>query len=368
MTGAPARPDFVRKLEYLLKLSQDLALSNQYQTIAITASQFPAAFDTFVGRYLRRRASVAKPPAFEETAKKWLAGAVRQPQKRQREYLAEFFTRLFAEYIRIKEIRTKFSPDWFREDVSFQIFNRYFPDERELFSIQFRLAQRIFDTFIDANRDEIAQIFSGWKILFRYAIENSGRISREAMRISWHGNELRYQLWFKAIGASGIETKRVNEGVVIPLQDVYWATGIHDGPLGGQVRFRSIAVQKKPFHPVTHKVQSGLVMAGHPTQGYPVATRLIWVTVDDSAIADQDAFPDRVIDFFDDFPTIEKDLQARTAIPNSAAVVGILERMMNNKQILATSGRHLLSIESSELTECDLRVLCAVHWGRWFSD
>lgn len=153
--------------------------------------------------------------------------------------------------------------------------------------------------FYVAGTDDMRVMFNGYKIVFRVAFEDSGRIAREVIRFSERNRRMVYSWWFQAAGAPGPENRRENEGFVLPLRTCYFLTGFHDSGRVGELRFRSAVIERKESQlKTTVGVEVGITTSTNAQDNYPASTKLLWVTIFDQDIPDEKAFLDRTVGFF----------------------------------------------------------------------
>jgi hypothetical protein len=321
------------KIAFFLKQSEGLAAMPNPVVRSISAQRFPKEFDAFVRRLYRQRRKGDRYRSMEETARKWTSGSIKTPHPRQRELLSDFFSSIFGRYIEEHSL-PQIDPHWFRNEIDPGVVTHAFSLRSGSFRINFSIPHEKIRSLWREGIDDMAGNLCGWKIMFRRAIENTGRIAIELVRIQLETDRIFYQYWFRARGTQQPKEIWKNEGTFIPLQDIYWGIGIHDSPQGGAVRFRSLALQKTPFQSFFSRVQTGLMCSSHPAHGYPVAAKFIWISVDPVPVESGDALAQKVVDFHETFREVETRLRKLELAENPRAIVKILDSATDNRLVL----------------------------------
>jgi hypothetical protein len=190
--------------------------------------------------------------------------------------------------------------------------------------------------------DDMEVIFSGYKIVFRVAFEDTGRIAREVIRFSRKGGMMTYSWWFQTAGRVGPLNRRKNQGVVLPLNTCYLLTGFHDSGRSDELRFRSAVLQRETlaYYP-NLGAQIGISTSTNAQLFYPTATKFLWVTIRDADITQEQEFLDRTVGFFgredwDGLKSLEESFKG-AVISNDA--ISIIWNYIKN----STDGTKLLS-------------------------
>jgi hypothetical protein len=160
--------------------------------------------------------------------------------------------------------------------------------------------RKAISDYYAAGADDMASMFGGYKIVFRVAFEDSGRIAREVIRFVQQDERWIYTWWFQAAGARGPDNRRENQGVALPLRTSYLLTGFHDsGREGRELRFRSAVIERKESQlETTVGIEVGITTSTNAQDHYPAATKFLWVTVPNRDVPDEKTFLDRTVGFF----------------------------------------------------------------------
>jgi hypothetical protein len=220
--------------------------------------------------------------------------------------------------------------------------------------------RKAISDFYAAGTHDMESMFDGYKIVFRVAFEDSGRIAREVIRFSERNGRTVYSWWFQAAGSPGPENRRENEGVVLPLRTCYLLTGFHDSGRVGELRFRSAVIERKESQlEPTVGVEVGITTSTNAQGNYPAATKFLWVTTE--GILDEKAFLDRTVGFFGTPGTEDGLASLRESFEGAQiddAAIKLIWDYIDNK----TEGTQLLSTPQGATWARQVSLLLRQNW------
>jgi hypothetical protein len=294
------------KLPCLIEVLSHLARPRDMYTDLHTKEGFANSYGDFCHRK-------GLPAAHHKhQAREMMDGNVYAPHLTTRNLLSEFFTekaRMLPSYsdVVVPESLFQRSPDMehFRKELE-TIFHTNLPyifEKTTPFTLILPpVSQRRVDGLIEARLPAMRGLFSGWKIVYRMALENTGRVCREVVKFDIQHDRQTYEWWFQTEGGLGRENRRVNAGAVIPFQNSYVMLGVHDSQREDQFRFRMAVIQQKPPNAAIDPVQTGLVVSTNARDFYPVTVRMLWVTIPTDYVGTTSAaemsFLDKTVGFF----------------------------------------------------------------------
>jgi hypothetical protein len=313
--------------EVLMFLSKE----SSADTDALSKANFPRIFGEFCKNQGDKSANH---PA---QARSWVTGATAVPNKNSRPLLASFFTHRIGMLPQYKGIIL--SDDIFEKSVVIDEFMKRMQNilpmklpasisGEENFTIELPVKKRRVNDIISTKHHHMEELLSGYKLVFRRALENTIRVCREVIKFEIHENEINFRWWFQRDGGHGRSHRDINDGILMPFQNCNIMLGVHDTHQQDQLRFRMAVIEHKRPSEATDPVQAGLITSTHPQSFYPVSGRMLWVTIQDSVVGEEEKkeeFLDRTIGFFH---SIEQSFAGTPAKPRT---IRLIKQHIQNK-------------------------------------
>lgn len=216
------------------------------------------------------------------SARHWLSsqGKDVQPNKYNRQALKKFFDNWLGDSIKEFKIES-FDEEWFSRNHSFDEFKEKFSiTETPYFPITVFLPEsyKRVQQFSKQFHRQYNALFSGTKILFRHALENTGALCVEIFSFYYSNGQFQFKYWFPARTGPNASQPLINEGVVLPLRNSVTLVGFHDSVDGSDLRVRLLELSFQSTYGDTVNVQRGLLLANSPSSNHPVSCKYLWVT------------------------------------------------------------------------------------------
>ncbi len=192
------------KVQALIQLVSDLSGWRE----RLNEERWPAIYAARFDLYLLE--SFREDKSHKQSFLNWYYGNVRQPQARSRSHLAAFFDNEMHKFFGY-DTAVRIDPDWFRDDVTIAQFleniSQFRTRSREV-NTRIFLPHSTSDELWAFRKSEIEKNLLGCKVIFRRAIEDTGRISREVVKIYSENGHVKFNYWFCEKG-SGSRASRI---------------------------------------------------------------------------------------------------------------------------------------------------------------
>jgi hypothetical protein len=366
---APATPSILQaKLRYLLGMLTETARTCDVDLGMETESDFPNHFEQFCKEKLQDTSD------HHYQAEFWLRGTTRTANSVSRSNLARYFSNEFGKIPPLRDL-ANFSETLFVDSVPVSLLEWALESRRRHLSTNM-LPQTVDSdgsqpySFVlpSVSRQEVADlwqarsvdhlpVFSGYKVVYRIAFENTGRIAREVIKFDRAEQGFNFKWWFQTDGGKEPKYRRENIGSVLPTESCYMLLGLHDSEGNREPRFRIAAIHRRGTNVATAGVQMGLTTSTNAQALYPVSARMLWLTIPDSRIADENAFLDQAVGFFDN---VRQSLDGIKIRDNT---IQLIQSFIGNRP---KRPEYLLST-SETLSAAEVRQIAIEDWGEVFT-
>jgi hypothetical protein len=216
--------------------------------------------------------------------------------------------------------------------------------------------------------------FSGTKLIFRRALEDTDRICTEVIKFEQKNDEIHFKYWFIAKGAPDPKNLRVNVGLVIPLADGFLLLGGHRTEDTKLTRIRSILVERKRgLNAETDPVQLGLLSSMHPADANPVAVRLVWVPIDERRsftinVSGLETPQSHFMGFHGNYKECLNATKSRSSEVTEEYLLDVCDVLdgATNNDNNSSNERHVFSVLNKDLSPNRRRMFSNVKWNYIF--